>query len=41
MENKINNILTVIVRGCLIIIRITPDEKNVNAWVQFIKFGIV
>lgn len=41
MENKINNILTVIVRGCLKIIRITPNEKNVNAWVQFVKFGIV
>lgn len=40
MENKINNILTVIVRGCLKIIRITPNEK-MNAWVQFVKFGIV
>lgn len=41
MQDKINNILTVIVRVCLKFIRITPNEKNVNDWVQFAKFGIV
>ena len=41
MENRINDILTAIVRKCFKIIRLTPNEKNVNAWVQFIKFGIV
>ena len=41
MENKINDILTAIVCTCLKIIRFTPNEKNVKAWVQFIKFGIV
>ena len=41
MENKINDILTALVRTCLKIIRLTPNEKNVKVWVQFIKFGIV
>lgn len=41
MKQKINTLLVKIVKFFLRLMRIAPDERKTNSFVQFIKFGIV